>query len=110
MQRKTEPKTGTTAGTRCISYCVVQAGQKADTKCSVTTATFAKNMKGAKMPSKTERQARFMAAMAHNPTLAKEHGIPQSVAQEYNKADAGTGILRKAMTNGKTQDGRSPTR
>ena len=47
------------------------------------------------MPSKTPKQARFMAAMAHNPKLAKKAGIPSSVAKEFNRADAGTGILKK---------------
>lgn len=47
------------------------------------------------MPSKTPKQARTMAAAAHNPQFAKKVGIPQSVAKEFNQADAGTGILRK---------------
>lgn len=45
------------------------------------------------MPSKSPKQARFMAAAAHNPAFAAKAGIPQSVAQEFNSADAGTGIL-----------------
>jgi len=36
-----------------------------------------------------------MAAAAHNPAFAKKVGVPQSVASEFNQADAGTGILRK---------------
>jgi len=56
------------------------------------------------MPSTSPAQARLMAGAAHNPAFAKKVGVPQSVAQEYNKADAGTGILRKAMNDGvKTQ-------
>lgn len=47
------------------------------------------------MPSKSAKQARFMAAAAHNPAFAKRVGIPQDVAQEFNQADAFTGILRK---------------
>lgn len=47
------------------------------------------------MPSKTPKQARTMAAAAHNPAFAKKVGIPQSVAKDFNQADAGTGILRK---------------
>lgn len=39
------------------------------------------------MPSKSEKQRRFMAAAAHNPEFARKAGIPQSVAQEYNQAD-----------------------
>lgn len=45
------------------------------------------------MPSKTRKQARTMAAAAHNPAFAKKVGIPQKVAQDFNQADAGTGIL-----------------
>lgn len=45
------------------------------------------------MPSKTPKQARTMAAAAHNPAFAKKVGIPQKVAKDFNKADAGTGIL-----------------
>lgn len=47
------------------------------------------------MPSSTPKQARTMAAAAHNPSFAKRVGIPQSVAKEFNQADAKTGILRK---------------
>ncbi len=39
------------------------------------------------MPSKTKKQARTMAAAAHNPSFAKKMGIPQSVAKEFNQAD-----------------------
>ena len=39
------------------------------------------------MPSKSAKQARTMAAAAHNPAFAKKMGIPQSVAKEFNQAD-----------------------
>lgn len=39
------------------------------------------------MPSKTKKQARTMAAAAHNPAFAKKVGIPVKVAKEFNKAD-----------------------
>ena len=39
------------------------------------------------MPSVSEKQKRFMAAAAHNPQFAVRAGIPQKVAQEFNKAD-----------------------
>jgi hypothetical protein len=35
-----------------------------------------------------------MAAAAHNPEFAKKVGVKQSVAKEFNQADAGTGILK----------------
>lgn len=41
------------------------------------------------MPSKSAKQARLMAAAAHNPGFAKKVGIPVSVAKEFNKADKG---------------------
>lgn len=46
------------------------------------------------MPSKSPAQARLMAAAAHSPTFAKKAGVPQSVAKDFNAADAGTGIIR----------------
>jgi hypothetical protein len=45
------------------------------------------------MPSKWPAQARLFAAVAHSPEFAHKVGIPQSVGKEFNKADAGTGIL-----------------
>lgn len=47
------------------------------------------------MPSTSPKQARTMAAAAHNPQFAKKMGIPSGVAKEFNKADARTGILRR---------------
>lgn len=53
------------------------------------------------MPSKTKKQAKLMAAVAHNPKFAKKVGIKQSVGKEFNEADAGTGILKgKRKKNG----------
>ena len=39
------------------------------------------------MPSKSKKQARFMAAVANNPNFAKKAGVPQSVGQEFANAD-----------------------
>lgn len=47
------------------------------------------------MPSKSPKQARLMAAAAHNPKFAKKAGVPPKVAKEFNEADAGTGILKR---------------
>jgi hypothetical protein len=49
------------------------------------------------MPSKSPSQARLMAAAAHNPKFAKKAGVPQKVAQEFNQADKGSPLLKKAM-------------
>lgn len=46
------------------------------------------------MPSKSPKQARMMAAAAHNPAFAKKVGVPVKVAKEFNKADTGTGIIK----------------
>ena len=40
-----------------------------------------------------------MAAAAHNPAFAKKMGIPRGVAKEFNKADTGTGILKRKKPN-----------
>lgn len=47
--------------------------------------------------STSEKQARTMAAAAHDPEFAKKVGIKQSVAKEFNKADTGTKQLSQAM-------------
>jgi len=50
------------------------------------------------MPSTSPKQARTMAAAAHDPQFAKRMGIPQSVAKEFNQADKGK-KLAAAMRN-----------
>ena len=50
------------------------------------------------VPSSTPKQARTMAAAAHNPKFARKVGIPMKVAREFNKADAARSLadaLRK---------------
>ena len=46
------------------------------------------------MPSKSAKQARTMAAAAHNPAFAKKVGIPQSVARDFNEADRSKARVR----------------
>lgn len=41
------------------------------------------------MPSKSEKQARFMSAAAHDPDFARKAGVPEKVAKEFHKADKG---------------------
>lgn len=55
------------------------------------------------MPSKSTKQANFMAAAAHNSKFAKKAGIPQKVAKEFNSADKGTGKIKpkKSKKKGK---------
>ncbi len=38
-----------------------------------------------------------MAAAAHDPAFAKKVGVPMKVAKEFNKADKGGKLLKKAM-------------
>jgi hypothetical protein len=58
--------------------------------------------------SVSQKQARTMAAAAHDPKFAKKVGIKQSVAKEFNKADKGTKQLSKAMKNKSTKEGLDP--
>ena len=41
------------------------------------------------MPSVSKSQHNFMEAVAHNPAFAKKAGVPQSVGQDFSKADKG---------------------
>lgn len=42
------------------------------------------------MPSKSDKQAKLMAAAAKNPAFAKTAGVPQKVAKEFHSADKNT--------------------
>jgi hypothetical protein len=63
------------------------------------------------VPSTSKKQAKFMAAAAHNPEFAKKAGIPVSVAKEFNAADKGKkfgsgrpdlqGVNKKSTSHGK---------
>jgi hypothetical protein len=39
------------------------------------------------MPTVSDKQERFMQAVAHNPKFAKKVGVPQSVGKEFTKGD-----------------------
>ena len=52
------------------------------------------------MPSKSKKQHNLMEAVAHNAAFAKKVGIPQSVGEDFSKADKGRkfqkgGIMKK---------------
>lgn len=49
------------------------------------------------MPSTSKKQHNFMAAIAHNPAFAKKVGVPQSVGQEFDKADKGKKFKKGGM-------------
>lgn len=63
------------------------------------------------MPSVSPKQARTMAAAAHDPVFAKKIGIPVSVATEFNQADKSTGIRRQPQSDSLGNvDAKLPTR
>jgi len=59
------------------------------------------------MPSTSKKQAKFMAAAAHNPEFAKKAGISMDVAKEFNKADTGTRVDLQKVAKPKTDHGKS---
>ena len=62
-----------------------------------------------KMPAKSEKQRRFMRAVAHSPEFARKVGVPQSVGQEFEGAPtAKKGGNRKK--SGKRAKKRVPSR
>lgn len=46
------------------------------------------------MPSTSKKQHNFMEAVAHSPSFAKKVGVPQSVGQDFSKADKGKTFKR----------------
>ena len=63
------------------------------------------------MPSTSAKQHNFMAAVANNPAFAKKAGVPQSVGQEFVKADkmkgSGSRADLQSVNKPKTNQGRS---
>lgn len=63
------------------------------------------------MPSTSQKQHNFMAAVANNPAFAKKAGVPQSVGEEFTKADkgkkfgTGTRADRQSVNKPKTDHG-----
>ena len=55
------------------------------------------------MPSKTKKQANFMAAVANNPKFAKRAGVPQSVGKDFAKADKGKTFQEGGDVNRKSR-------
>lgn len=49
------------------------------------------------MPSKSPKQARMMAAAAHDPRFARKVGIKMAVAKKFNRADAGMAKPRRGF-------------
>jgi len=66
------------------------------------------------MPSTSKKQHNFMEAVAHNPSFAKKVGVPQSVGQDFSKADKGRkfskgGDMKKMKMGGYAEGGMSDT-
>ena len=55
------------------------------------------------MPSKSEKQRRFMAAAAHSKSFAKKAGVPQSVAKDFNQADKRRNVSHKGSSKGRSR-------
>ena len=56
------------------------------------------------MPAKSEKQRRFMAAVANNPKFANKAGVPQSVGEEFmkkSKGYMGGGMMKRYAGGGK---------
>jgi len=49
------------------------------------------------MPAVSEKQKRFMQAVAHNRSFAKKAGVPQSVGREFSQSGGGQVKESKAM-------------
>jgi len=49
------------------------------------------------MPAKSEKQEKFMQAVAHNPAFAKKAGVPQSVGKEFTKSGGGMAESKKMV-------------
>jgi hypothetical protein len=49
------------------------------------------------VPTVSNKQERFMQAVAHSPKFAKKVGVPQSVGREFTKAGGGEMKESKAM-------------
>jgi len=69
------------------------------------------------MPAKSEKQKKFMDAVAHNPAFAKKVGVPKSVGKDFSEASKGmkfgkdrsvaTRADRQTINNPKTNQGKA---
>ena len=53
------------------------------------------------MPAVSEKQKRFMQAVAHSKGFAKKVGVPQSVGREFSKAQGGSVMKESKKMVGK---------
>ena len=70
---------------------------------AISRSQMQTQLTGDKMPAKSEKQRKFMAAIANNPKFAKKVGVPQNVGEEFMKA-------KKYQRGGMTERQRSMDR
>jgi hypothetical protein len=66
------------------------------------------------MPATSEKQKKFMDAVAHNPAFAKKVGVPKAVGKDFSEASKGmkfgkgstTRTDRQTINNPKTNQGK----
>lgn len=49
------------------------------------------------MPAKSEKQEKFMRAVAHSPSFAKKVGVPMSAGREFTKSGGGMAESKAMM-------------
>lgn len=67
------------------------------------------------MPATSEKQKKFMDAVAHNPAFAKKVGVPKSVGKDFSEASkgmkfgkgSGSRANAQAINNPKTNQGKA---
>lgn len=60
------------------------------------------------MPATSLKQKKFMDAVAHNPTFAKQTGVPQSVGKDFSEASKGMKFGSGSRTRADSQKINSP--
>jgi hypothetical protein len=60
------------------------------------------------MPATSEKQKKFMDAVAHNPAFAKKTGVPQSVGKDFSEASKGMKFGSGSKTRADSQSINSP--
>jgi len=52
---------------------------------AITRSQMGSQLRGDRMPAKSKKQQRFMAAVANNPEFAEEVGVPKKVGEKFMK-------------------------
>jgi hypothetical protein len=60
------------------------------------------------MPATSEKQKKFMDAVAHNPAFAKQTGVPQSVGKDFSEASKGMKFGNAPRTRADSQSINNP--